>query len=152
MRKFLPIVFALQLFVIGAYAGTDKSTDNIKDVKILIDAVPFDMDNLQANFSIELQKAVVLTWKANSDYKNYTYTIERAAKDNFSEIGSLYSANTLDQDTFCFTDFKPLSGISYYRIKITDSNNQLKYSKVVKVDSIKAELAFTSSDSNIEGN
>jgi len=147
MRKFLPLVFALQFFIIGAYAAGDKPADNIKDPKIL-DAVPYEMDNLQANFSIELQKAVVLTWSANSSYKNYTYTIERAAKNNFSEIGSLNSVNTLDQDTFCFTDFKPLSGISYYRIKITDSNNQLKYSKVVKVDSIKAELAFTSE--NIE--
>jgi len=149
MRKFLPLVFALQLFIIGAYAAGDKPTDNIKDPKIL-DAVPYEMDNLQANFSIELQKAVVLTWNANTNYKNYTYTIERAAKNNFSEIGFLNSANTLDQDTFCFTDFKPLSGISYYRIKITDSNHQLKYSKVVKVDSIKAELAFTSE--NIENN
>ena len=80
----------------------------------LVTGNPFE-NNIVA---INLDKAATIN-------NSYTYTIERAAKDKFVAIGSLHSANSLDQNIFCFTDFHPLDGTSYYRIKMTNKANQL---------------------------
>lgn len=145
MRRLLSL-FCISLFTVSAtktkaaLVTGNPFENNIVAINLDKAATFVDMASLQANFSIEFQKAVVLTWNVATINNSYTYTIERAAKDKFVAIGSLHSANSLDQNIFCFTDFHPLDGTSYYRIKITNKANQLMYSKVLSVKSEVTEV------------
>lgn len=146
MKKFLLIFSAWMLFITCSYASTNKevlifedkenTTAEIKSINpattIEYPAASIEMSKFEGAFSIELQKAVVLTWETNAINNDYTYTIERAIKNTFSEIGAINSVNTLDKKTLYFTDFTPLNGTSYYRIKASDGNT-LKYSEIISV-------------------
>ncbi|MFI5151562.1 MAG: hypothetical protein ACHQRM_17695 [Bacteroidia bacterium] len=81
-------------------------------------------------------KTVLTKWSTASETNNNYFTVERS-KDaqHFEEVGRVNGAgNSSITLNYEFTDEKPLSGISYYRLKQTDFNGKFTYSEIATVD------------------
>ena len=79
------------------------------------------------------QNAVAqLSWTVVSEQNISNYTIESSGNGhNFVSIGSSASlGNTTKERTYNYTDFQPLKGANYYRMKITETDGKTSYSEV----------------------
>lgn len=68
----------------------------------------------------------VLTWVTGSEKNNDFFTIERTADGiEFEEVGRVSGkGNSNIKSTYEFTDYIPLNGVAYYRLKQTDYNGE----------------------------
>lgn len=88
-------------------------------------------------FSAEEENGEVsLNWQTSFETNNDYFTIERSIDiSTWENIGSLPGAgNSNNLSTYNFIDQSPINGISYYRIKHTDYNGVVTYSKVVAIE------------------
>jgi hypothetical protein len=81
-------------------------------------------------------KFVKTNWSTASETNNNYFTVERSLDaQTFEEVGRVKGAGnssvTLD---YAFTDEKPNTGISYYRLKQTDFDGKFTYSPIVPVN------------------
>ena len=77
----------------------------------------------------------LLSWKINSTSSNMSFQVERSADSrNYAAIGSLSADQNRAVTPFDFTDNKPVAGINYYRIKITDVDGKVSYTNVVAIN------------------
>ena len=88
---------------------------------------------------------VELTWRTASEINNDYFAIERSNDGiNFHEIGRVMGAGNsnviLDYE---FTDYEPLKGYSYYRLKQVDFDAAFEYSHIVPIN-------FDNDNSNIK--
>ncbi|NQX96622.1 MAG: T9SS type A sorting domain-containing protein, partial [Flavobacteriales bacterium] len=67
---------------------------------------------------------------------NDYFTIERSGDaKNWEEIMNVSGAGNSNQTiTYFDTDYEPLGGVSYYRLKQTDFNGDFSYSNIVPVE------------------
>lgn len=81
------------------------------------------------------QNTVQLKWVTASEINNEFFTIERSNNaQNWEEIITTQGAGNSNQLlTYVETDFEPLEGISYYRLKQTDFDGQFEYFNIVPV-------------------
>jgi hypothetical protein len=78
---------------------------------------------------------VDLSWTTAAEYSLHSYGVERSSNGTgFYSIGSVAATNATAVRTYNYTDNNPLSGISYYRLKMLDIDGHFKYSKVAIVD------------------
>jgi hypothetical protein len=76
---------------------------------------------------------VKVDWQTANENNIKVYTLEKSGDgNNFSSIGNILADN-LSVNKYSFTDNYPLNGYNYYRIKSEDSENNLKYSEVLKI-------------------
>jgi hypothetical protein len=78
---------------------------------------------------------VICSWITLSEKNNDYFTVERS-KDgfHFEAIGTVQGAGTTTaMSYYAFTDYEPLSGLSYYRLKQTDFDGQYAYSQIESV-------------------
>jgi hypothetical protein len=78
----------------------------------------------------------VISWLTASEKDNAVFQIERSANAiDFSPIGEVKGAgNSNAVNNYTFTDFKPVFGVNYYRLKAIDYNGTATLSKVVSVN------------------
>lgn len=78
---------------------------------------------------------VLLEWATASEENNDFFTIERSADGKeFEELAEVDGAgNSKQKLTYSYTDQKPLSGFSYYRLKQTDYDRHFEYSPVISI-------------------
>jgi len=91
------------------------------------------------SFSIEHTSSQVnLSWQTASEINNDYFTVERSADAvNFFPIGRIDGKGTYNgTSNYTFTDFNPLQGISYYRLKQTDFDGKFSYSNIVSINYI----------------
>lgn len=88
------------------------------------------------------QNQVDLSWATASEKNNDFFTIERTVDGiNFEEIGKVAGqGNSSTKNSYEFTDFRPRSGVSYYRLKQTDFNGDSETFEVKSVNIQKGEL------------
>ncbi len=81
------------------------------------------------------EKEVICTWATATETDNDYYTIERSKNGHDFEVAGVVdgSGTTVTMLEYSFTDEKPYSGVSYYRLKQTDYNGDFSYSKPVAV-------------------
>ncbi|HXD94482.1 MAG TPA: T9SS type A sorting domain-containing protein, partial [Bacteroidia bacterium] len=84
-------------------------------------------------------KDVDVTWETTTETNNNYFTIEKSADgQNFVELTNVnskaYQGNSTSPLNYKTTDTNPLNGVSYYRLKQTDYNNNFKYFNIVSVD------------------
>jgi hypothetical protein len=100
-----------------AYNNTSNSfTLNSGSLPVVL--VEFTITNTDKN--------VYLKWKSQQENNNEKYVVERS-KDalhwqTLSEVPAV--ANSTNPESYSFIDNKPLKGISYYRLKITDRDGK----------------------------
>ena len=81
------------------------------------------------------QSTVDVTWRTESEINNAFFTVERSANgNNFEEVARVSGAgNSSKSINYKTTDYSPLPGTSYYRLKQTDFDGTFTYSRIVAV-------------------
>ncbi len=81
-------------------------------------------------------KQVDVSWTTATESNNDYYTIEKSKNGvDFEYVSTVDAAgNSLSLINYKDIDYKPYSGISYYRLKQTDFNGTSTYSKIVAVN------------------
>ncbi|HVD99933.1 MAG TPA: T9SS type A sorting domain-containing protein [Cytophagaceae bacterium] len=76
-----------------------------------------------------------LNWITTNESNCATYTIERSEDGiHFETIATIPCHNISSINEYIYTDARPPHGISYYRIKEGDYNNQFLYSEILDVN------------------
>jgi hypothetical protein len=80
--------------------------------------------------------AAMVKWTVGGDFGSGSFSIERSSDGvQFSTIGTEDAiANDAASASYSFVDNTPLSGMSYYRIGLTNSTGEVSYSSIVPVD------------------
>lgn len=91
---------------------------------------PLPIELLYFNAEV-LNEHVLLSWATASEINNDFFTIERTADmQNISKIATISGAgNSNITCNYSYTDYNPLTGISYYRLKQTDYDGSYEYSE-----------------------
>ena len=95
--------------------------------------LPVELISFEAHLNID---KVELMWVTASEENNEFFSIERSQDGiNFEEIlqveGAGESSNRIE---YFDIDYEPLTGVSYYRLKQTDTDGKCRYSGIVPVD------------------
>ena len=101
------------------------------------------------------QEKNILNWKANCAATSARFEIEKSSDNrNYLSIGTIAADDIRCQSAFDFTDNNPYQGINYYRIKMTDSNDQSSYSQIIALVNNKPGLEIVGMSPNpaIDGN
>ena len=88
-------------------------------------------------FSAEpVRKEVNLKWSSASESNNAYYTLEKSQDgEHFQEFAKVDgSGNSSSVRTYEVLDTDPFTGVSYYRLKQTDFNNESKYFNILAVN------------------
>jgi hypothetical protein len=88
-------------------------------------------------FDAELSNGYVyLEWETASEKDNDFFEIQRSYNgDDYESIGLVEgNGTTLTNVVYDFTDYSPLSGKSYYRLKQVDYDGDYEYSKIVTIE------------------
>lgn len=78
-------------------------------------------------------KKALLNWQTSSEKNTDEFVIERSVNGvDFEKIAAIKaSGNSQQIINYEFTDNQPLSNVSYYRIKLTDFDNSVSYTKIL---------------------
>lgn len=81
---------------------------------------------------------VVLNWKTTSESTPEEFVIERGVNgQGFAPIGSIKGLNAGGADpSYSYIDASPLTGISFYRLKMIDRDGRATYSPIVTINPI----------------
>jgi len=103
------------------------------------------IDNTQGPLPIELlnfqayreTRSVQIVWSTASETDNDFFEIERSSngKDFYLLTTVPGAGNSREQLDYYLTDFEPLSGTSYYRLKQVDFDGTYSYSPIARVTS-----------------
>jgi hypothetical protein len=95
----------------------------------------------------------LLEWITATELNNDHFNLERSGDGLvFSSIGTLPGAgNSNSLLHYDFTDYEPLNGIAYYRLKQTDYNGQFKYSNTISLELRDDQLQILSAGQTEEG-
>ncbi len=88
------------------------------------------------SFDARVEQSVVkMEWITASEENNHYFTIQRSIDGSkFDSIGTVAGAgNSFAVLNYSFTDASPLTGNTYYRLKQTDYDRTVSYSKIVSV-------------------
>jgi len=111
-----------------------KASDGTQTGPLNFGAAPLPI-TLVSFEAVVKDNTVQLTWITSSEINNDFFTMERSfdAK-NWEELLIVNGAGNSNQFlSYMETDFNPLEGISYYRLKQTDFDGQFEYFNVVPV-------------------
>ncbi len=96
---------------------------------------------------------VAAYWLTNEAISGYDMTLERSKNGtNFKKISQVdISKRAYDNMQFIETDYNPLRGVSYYRLKYKDNKNKEVYSNTVVVN-YKTDKAHINSENRTQNN
>ena len=118
------------------FPATENNLFSIKSNSVVLGATFLNFNATPEGQSISLQWSTGV--ESNSDY----FTIERSTDEiTFESVETINAAgeSTITRNYFS-SDEHPYSGISYYRIKLTDKNGALSYSKIEAVNYENSDL------------
>jgi hypothetical protein len=76
----------------------------------------------------------LLNWKANCTSDRVTFEVERSSDGvHFVTVATINADQLRCSQPFDNTDYHPLSGINYYRIKVIDPNDKYYYSNTISL-------------------
>lgn len=129
--------------------GNDATTGDVNSGTITVNSVtsfsPFTLASKTSEnplpvklitFTGELNGSQVdLFWETASEINNYYFTVERSKGTvNFEPIGIIDGkGNYNGLSKYFLTDYNPLTGISYYRLKQTDFDGRYTYSDIISI-------------------
>jgi len=83
-----------------------------------------------------------LEWVTASEINNELFVVERSADGiDFVEIGSVPgNGTTTEEHTYDLTDYTPIIGVNYYRLKQIDFDGTFEYSATIAIEVFGGEL------------
>ena len=104
----------------------------------------FELLGFAATLKEAANKSVDLVWTISNDLTVQTIEVERSADGTaFTSLTSVASKQNSALSEYTFTDNNVLNDVSYYRLKITDSSNQVTYSEVKQINNPVAHAYWT---------
>ncbi len=97
--------------------------------------LPVELTTINATADLP-HEHVDVNWQTATEQQTAYFVIERQSKtsNQFEEIGRIKGAgNSAKTLTYKFIDEKPKYGISYYRLRLVDTDSKTTYSKAVSV-------------------
>lgn len=77
---------------------------------------------------------VCLQWETTNEQNTSHFEIERSTDgNNFTKIGTRASYNTPGKHSYGATDYTPVNGLSFYRIKQLDQDGVYSYSSIASI-------------------
>jgi len=121
--------FQAKLIVTNCLAMKDSSTQTIT----VFSGLPIELLDFTATKN---DASVELDWNTASETNNDYFTIDRSHDKNiFEKLLDVKGAGTSSvRHSYKAIDEKPLSGMSYYRLKQTDIDGKYTYSQIVPVN------------------
>ncbi|WP_343634863.1 T9SS type A sorting domain-containing protein [Fluviicola sp.] len=98
-----------------------------------ISPLPVELVSFAATLA---ERKVILSWQTASEFNSSYFDVLRSDDgQNWSTIGTV-SANGSSQVTldYSLTDYSPLTGVSYYRLKQVDQNNNFHLSDIRSIN------------------
>jgi uncharacterized repeat protein (TIGR03803 family) len=88
------------------------------------------------NFTAQKQnQAVKLNWQTANENNLANFILLRSTdNNNWQPLATLNARNTAGTNNYSFTDATPVNGDNYYRIKMTDTDGHVTYSKIETVN------------------
>ncbi len=91
--------------------------------------------NLLTFEAVKQTKKVLLQWTTDNELNADKYIVERSAEGvNYVPIGNIPAYNNGNKNNYNLTDNQPLSGLNFYRLKMTDKDGSFRNSPVRKVN------------------
>lgn len=120
------------------YYNPDNLFGQYGDVPNKVDFAGFGVSSLElVSFNaIKSGNKVEIFWTAVSNFNNDYFTLERSRNGiDFNKV-AVIDVTGIAKSTLQYweTDYQPLKGVSYYRLKHTDLNNKNSYSNIVMVN------------------
>ena len=134
--RFAPVGTRVIRLTLKSYLHNGGSIDGYFDNLSLTTNVPLAIKWISFNAEEETDNKVKLQWSVSSEESHVLYTIENSF-DGYSwndkgEIkGNGASATPV---SYAFIDKAVTAGDTYYRLKFANDNNEILYSKIIKVD------------------
>jgi len=87
------------------------------------------------------EEKVHLKWSTATEKNNESFTVEKATDgENFSTVAIVKAAgNSSARKDYYSADTSPYKGLSYYRVKQSDFDGKVNYSKIIAVEFVKEE-------------
>jgi len=119
---------------ITSATGTRRNLQEIYDVTVAYFG-PLPVQMAAFNVKKGSENQAFLTWSTATESNNSYFTVQRSADglkfSDVTRVDKLGSGNSTSTLNYNAVDSKPLSGVSYYRIKQTDLNGKFSTSKVL---------------------
>ena len=117
----------------GTSGPTSGRIDNITITVYYED--PSTLPVSLANFSAKKNnKSIDINWTTDVEADMNHYEIQRSSDGrNFSTIQTVQSRNSITRTSYVANDSKPLHGISYYRLKMVETDGSVNYSRIAAV-------------------
>lgn len=117
-------------------AIVQNGTANIDHIRITVwyaSTLPIELQSFDA---YPLNESVSIEWQTSAEINNDYFTVERSQDTkSWEEIRNISGAGNSNQLIYySIMDNKPLSGLSYYRLKQTDYDGAFSYSNSVRVN------------------
>ncbi len=113
---------------------TDEKNRRVRKITGTTIPLPLNMIRFTAT---PVRNDVVLTWITVQERNTAGFDVERSGDaHSFTGIGSVSSQsnNPQEEHTYVFNDLTPLSGRSFYRLKINDRDGSFTYSTIAEVN------------------
>jgi len=133
--------------VLGEVPGVTSGTGTVTAPGLTFSAgtkVPFILSSKAVALPIELidfsgkciQKELVLDWCTASEKNNHFFTVEHSLDGvNFSSMGRIYGNGTTGEKHCYQFITNALGELNYYRLKQTDYDGSISYSKIIVLKS-----------------
>ncbi|TDH27310.1 hypothetical protein EXU57_06890 [Segetibacter sp. 3557_3] len=96
-------------------------------------------------------QGIQVEWNVESETNISHYAVERSANAiDYMQLGTVSARNQNKVEVYTLFDAIPLQGANYYRIRIVEHDGSARYSAVAKVQSGKANPAFTVSPNPVQ--
>ena len=117
------------------FASVSGITDGLR-FTLAINPTPLPVELVEFNAQVQDDKVVNLTWQTLSEINNDYFSIERSTDGtNWEAFMKVEGAgNSIEPISYEATDNRPFSGLSYYRLKQVDFNEQFSYSNIRSVE------------------
>ena len=95
-------------------------------------SLPVDLLSFEA---VKQVQKVLLQWITDNELNADKYIVERSTDGiTYATIGNVSAYNNGNKNNYSFTDLQPLSGLNFYRLKMTDKDASFRNSPVRKVN------------------
>ncbi|HEV7620415.1 MAG TPA: T9SS type A sorting domain-containing protein [Flavisolibacter sp.] len=118
--------------VIGGLSTNSLALARIYNSSTIIDVLPVQLYSFTATIK---NSEVILNWQTAAEKNSSYFEIQRSADGiNFSHVGKVLArGNGIGDQNYSFTDVKPASPISFYRLRIADKDLKQTFSKILSV-------------------
>lgn len=136
----VPIVLAGEYFLTGHTPSSPAQcldcgrticvTVSQSEMDNCLTALPVGLKNFRVQHS---ERTALLLWETESEENSAYFGVERSQDGiDFILIRTVDAKGNSDQQHYYqFTDSEPLSGVSYYRLKMADLNGNIRYSSII---------------------